>query len=82
MYLFNKETGNYHRPFYLIDEATTVDQFHGGNASLAYRVTDEWAYFLGKNAVSHSFRTGKFSFLKIVREEAGRRSDENGLCRR
>ncbi len=29
MYLFNKETGNYHRPFYLIDEATTVDQFHG-----------------------------------------------------
>jgi len=65
MYLFNKETGNYHRPFYLIDEATTVDQFHGGNASLAYRVTNEWAYFLGKNAVSHSFRTGKFSFLKI-----------------
>lgn len=65
MYLFNKETGHYHRPFYLIDEATTVDQFHGGNASLAYRVTDEWAYFLGKNAVSHSFRTGKFSFLKI-----------------
>ena len=65
MYLFNKQTGKYHRPFYLIDEETTIDQFHGGNASLAYRVTDEWAYFLGKNAVSHSFRTGKFSFLKI-----------------
>ncbi|WP_370861490.1 hybrid sensor histidine kinase/response regulator transcription factor [Parabacteroides faecis] len=65
LYLFNKETGRYSRPFYVIDEATTIDQFHGGNASMAYRITDEWSYFLGKNAISHNLRTGKYSFLKI-----------------
>lgn len=65
LYLFNKETGRYNRPFYVIDEATTIDQFHGGNASMAYRITDEWSYFLGKNAISHNLRTGKYSFLKI-----------------
>lgn len=65
LYLFNKETGRYSRPFYVIDKATTIDQFHGGNASMAYRITDKWSYFLGKNAISHNLRTGKYSFLKI-----------------
>lgn len=65
LYLFNKETGRYSRPFYVIDEATTIDQFHSGNASMAYRITDEWSYYLGKNAITHNHRTGKYSFLKI-----------------
>ena len=69
LYLFNKETGRYSRPFYVIDEATTIDQFHGGNASMAYRITDEWSYFLGKNALSHNLKTGKFSFLKVDGKE-------------
>lgn len=64
IYLFNKETGKY-RPFYIIDTETTNDQCHSSWVALAYRVTDEWTYFLGKNAISYNNRTKQFSFLKI-----------------
>lgn len=64
IFLFNKETGKY-RPFYIIDEETTTDQCHGGYVALAYQVTDEWSYFLGKNVISYNNYTKKFSFLKI-----------------
>jgi len=64
LFLFNKNTGLY-RPFYIIDKETTIDQCHGGYVALAYQVTDEWSYFLGKNAISYNNRTKKFSFLKI-----------------
>lgn len=64
IFLFNKETGKY-RPFYIIDKETTIDQCLSSFVNLAYQVTDEWFYFLGKNAISYNSRTGKFSFLKI-----------------
>lgn len=64
IFTFNKETGKY-RPFYVIDRETTIEQCHSSYVALAYRVTDEWSYILGKNMISYNNRTGKFSFLKI-----------------
>lgn len=64
IFTFNKETGKY-RPFYIIDKETTIDQCHSSYVALAYRVTDEWSYILGKNMISYNNHTGKFSFLKI-----------------
>ena len=64
IFLFNKETGQ-SRPFYIIDKETTIDQCFSSYVNLAYQVTDEWFYFIGKNAISYNRRAGKFSFLKI-----------------
>lgn len=63
LFIFNKETGKY-RPFYVIDRGTTIEQCHGSYVALAYRVTDEWSYILGKNLITYNNRLGKFSFLK------------------
>lgn len=64
VFLFNKETGAY-RPYYIIDKKTTIEQCLSSFVNLVYQVTDEWFYFLGKNAISYNNSTGKYSFLKI-----------------
>lgn len=63
VFRFNKATGQY-TPFYIIDKETTADQLYGGHVLLAYQVTDEWSYFIGRNILSYNSKKRQFSYLK------------------